>query len=483
MPLSLKTTLTEDFEKNMIILPYEKNKEVLDTIQQYSGLHYQPELNLNAKETITLYHPDKPLKVLVLGLGEAKDQPKSYHYYRSVIHQLKSKCSLKAIVIGSHLSDVQLTNAVIGLRLSLYEIGIFKTNGTNGSHQEEPQIQLIISANQQAVAEKAMQTAEAQLSAMYLVDMPSNYKTPEFLANYAIESGLKHGFDVSVLSLKQLKDLKMDALIAVGQGSIYEPKLIVMEYKPEGLKSQKPALGLVGKGITFDTGGISIKPSTNMGYMKSDMGGGAAVIGAIELAARLKLNIHIAGVVPAAENSVDANSIRPGDVINSYSGKTIEVLNTDAEGRLILADGLAYIIDNYHPEHLIDLATLTGSVIAALGYTTSGMFTNNEEMANTLTKIGESINERVWRMPLWEDYVPELHSDIADVKNLSNKPVAGSITAAKFLEVFTSEHDKWVHLDIAGVAFSDSEFAKMRTATAYGVRLLTEYMESLIDKA
>lgn len=479
MPLTLEIPQSWDFKNETIILPYEKNKEDLDTIQQYSGLKYQPVVNLNAKETITFHHPEKPLKVFVLGLGEAKDQPKSYNYYRSIIHQLKAKCKLNAVVIGVHLNDIQLTNAVIGLRLSLYEIGIFKTNG---NQLEEPQIKLFIDANQQKIAENALQTAEAQLSAMYLVDMPSNHKTPEFLANYAIESGQKYGFDVSVLSLKQLYDLKMDALIAVGQGSINQPKLIVMEYKPEGLKSQNPTLGLVGKGITFDTGGISIKPASNMGYMKSDMGGAAAVIGAIELAARLKLPIHIVGIVPAAENSVDANSIRPGDVISSYSGKTIEVLNTDAEGRLILADGLSYIIDNYHPEYLIDLATLTGSVIAALGYTTSGMFTNNEEIASTLTKIGEAVNERVWRMPLWEDYVPELHSDIADVKNLSNKPVAGSITAAKFLEVFTSEHDKWVHLDIAGVAFSDSEFAKMRTATAYGVRLLTGFMETLIVK-
>lgn len=479
MPLFIKTSYSTDFEKNTILLPFEKNKEDDQVIQQYSGLNYKPSINLAAKETFIIQHPEHALKVIVLGLGEAKDHAKSYHYFRSIIHQLKSKSSLKVWVIGTHLSDELLTNAVIGLRQSFYEIGIFKTNG-NGTKYDEPEIHLLVSEAQQAIAAKAIQIAEAQLSAMYLVDMPSNYKTPEFLANYAIDSGKKHGFDVSVFSLKQLKDFKMDALLAVGQGSIYEPKLIVMEYKPEGDQSLHPKLGLVGKGITFDTGGISIKPANNMGYMKSDMGGAAAVIGAIELAARLKLNIHVVGVVPAAENSVDANSIRPGDVISSYSGKSIEVLNTDAEGRLILADGLAYIIANHRPEYLIDLATLTGSVIAALGYTTSGMFTNNEQMANDLTQVGAAINERVWRMPLWEDYVPELYSDIADVKNLSTKPVAGSITAAKFLEVFTSDHSNWVHLDIAGVAFSDSEYAKMRTATGYGVRLLTSYMETLI---
>lgn len=483
MPLFIETSLSIDAENDTIILPYEKNKEDYSIIQKYSGLNYKPAINLNAKETITFHHPEKALKVIVLGLGETKDRPKSYNYFRSIIHQLKSKTSLKASVIATHLSDEYLLNAVIGLRLSLYNIGIFKTNGINGNGHDEPKIHLFINEDQRVIAEKGIKIAEAQLSAMYLVDMPANIKTPEFMANFAIDSGKKYGYDVSILSLKQLIDFKMDALIAVGQGSINEPKLIVMEYKPKTSKTLHPTLGLVGKGVSFDTGGISIKPASNMGYMKSDMGGAAAVIGAIELAARLELDIHIVGVVPAAENSVDANSIRPGDVINSYSGKTIEVINTDAEGRLILADGLAYIIENYHPEHLIDLATLTGSVIAALGFTTSGMFTNNNQMADTLTQIGESMNERVWRMPLWEDYVPELHSDIADVKNLGSKPVAGSITAAKFLEVFTSEHPNWVHLDIAGVAFADSEYAKMRTATGFGVRLLAAYMENLIAKS
>jgi leucyl aminopeptidase len=202
----------------------------------------------------------------------------------------------------------------------------------------------------------------------------------------------------------------------------------------------------------------------------------------VELAAKLKLDIHLVGVIPAAENSVDANSYRPGDVINSYSGKSIEIIDTDAEGRVVLADGLAYILKNYNPTYLVDLATLTGNCIAALGYSTSGIFTHNDEMANDLTAAGESVHERVWRLPLWDDYAPDMHSDIADIKNFSGKPVAGAITAAKFLEAFTLEHPKWTHIDIAGVAFSDSEFAKMRTATGYGVRLLYTYMNMLINK-
>lgn len=475
MPLHIK--LKQDSKSDVIVLAFEKNKEDFQLIRKISGLKYDLTLSLNAKETANIFHHDYQQKIVILGLGEPKDASKVNQYFRSCVHQLKSKTKLKIEIIGEHLTEDQLINAVIGLQLSLVNIGTFKTNG---NRFEEPELNLVINKKQEKIVDKALGIANAQISTMHLVDTPSNIKTPNYIAEFAQASGKKHGYKVTVFGEKELTKMKMDALLAVGQGSCNETKLIVMEYKPKGSKSKNPKLGLVGKGVSFDTGGISIKPSTNMGFMKSDMAGAAAVIGAVELAARLQLDIHVVGVVPSAENSVDANSIRPGDVINSYLGKSIEVIDTDAEGRLVLADGLAYIIKNYKPDHLIDLATLTGSVIAALGYTASGMFTHNDEMAQKLLELGVPINERVWRMPMWEDYAPDMHSDIADIKNLSAKPVAGSITAAKFLEVFTTDHKNWVHLDIAGVAFTDSEFAKTRTATAYGVRLLGAYMESLL---
>jgi leucyl aminopeptidase len=476
MPLYIKTTTSKN--PSNILIAFEKNKEDKERVQSLAGLAYQPSLPLNAKDTLKFTHHQQELNVIVLGLGEEKDTPKSYHFFRSVVHQHRSKAPLVMDVLANHLNAEHLTNAVIGLRHGLLNVGVFKTNGNKIT---EPEISLIIDKDQKEIANKALKIAEAQLSAMHLVDTPSNIKTPRYMAEYAEASGKKFGYDVKVLDKKQLIKLKCDALLAVGQGSVHEPVMIVMEYKPKKSKSKTPKLGLVGKGISFDTGGISIKPSANMGYMKSDMSGAAAVIGAIELAAKLELDIHVVGVVPAAENSVDAMSIRPGDVIGSYLGKSIEVIDTDAEGRLILADGLAYLIKNYQPEQIIDLATLTGSVIAALGYSTAGMFTHSEEMAQKLTDVGLKINERVWRMPFWEEYATDMHSDIADIKNLSAKPVAGSITAAKFLEAFTSEHKNWVHLDIAGVAFSDSEYAKMRTATGYGVRLLAMYMEEFCN--
>ncbi|MBK8515566.1 MAG: leucyl aminopeptidase family protein [Saprospiraceae bacterium] len=462
-----------------VLIPFGKSNYQEGIIRKYSALTYSPDINLGPKDISCFFHPTENIKIYVLGLGDEKDLPKSYLFFRSFIYQNRVKNDLKINVVCDHLTDDQLINAVIGLRKGLYNSGYFKTNGNKFI---EPDITVILNKERHPIAIEALHTVEAQLSAMFLVDHPSNIKTPEFIGQFAREAGDTHGFDVNVIEAEELKKLGMDALLAVGQGSANPPVFIIMEYRPKGSKSKNPQLGLIGKGISFDTGGISIKPSANMGYMKCDMAGAAAVISALELAARLKLDIHLVGIVPSAENSVDANSIRPGDVIGSYSGKSIEVLDTDAEGRLVLADGLAYMIKNFKPDHMIDLATLTGSCVATLGYNAAGMFTNSDEMADLLSKVGETVNERVWRLPLWEEYFIDMNSDIADIKNLSGKPVSGAITAAKFLEYFTSEHKNWTHLDIAGVSFTDSEFAKTRTATGYGVRLLVNYMKALIKK-
>jgi len=209
------------------------------------------------------------------------------------------------------------------------------------------------------------------------------------------------------------------------------------------------------------------------------MGGAAAVLGALEAAAELRLPIHLTGVILAAENSVDALALRPSDVIGSYSGKTIEIIDTDAEGRLILADGLTYAVRNHQPDVVIDLATLTGSVVRTLGYHAAGIFSNNDTLSKQLCEAGDSVGERLWPLPLWDVYKEDIKSDIADLRNFSGKQVAGAISAAKFLEVFVEEHPAWAHLDIAGVAFNDSEFTSQKSATAYGVRLLLAYLEGL----
>ncbi|EPR69776.1 Cytosol aminopeptidase PepA [Winogradskyella psychrotolerans RS-3] len=336
------------------------------------------------------------------------------------------------------------------------------------------------SKNLKNILEEGSYTGETINKIKALVDAPPNIKTPEYLGDWAIKSAKKADYKCTVLKHKELKKQGFDAVLSVGKGSVNKPVVIITEYTPKTTK--KVDIALVGKGITFDSGGLSIKPSTNLHYMKSDMGGAAVVLGVVELVAKLRLNINIVGIVCSAENAVDAESYRPGDVINSYSGKTIEIIDTDAEGRLVLADGLSYAVKNIKPEYLIDLATLTGSVVRTLGYEAAGMFTHNQDMASTMSDIGYKVHERVWQLPMFEEYKTDLHSDIADIRNFSGKPLAGATNAAQFLESFTEEHKNWMHLDIAGVSFGSSPYAKMKSASGYGIQLITEFIKKKASK-
>jgi len=266
----------------------------------------------------------------------------------------------------------------------------------------------------------------------------------------------------------------MGGLLAVNQGSTHPPTFTVLDYKPKG--KAKAVVALVGKGVTFDSGGISIKPSEGMGEMKSDMGGAAAVIGAVESAARLALPIRVIGLVPATDNMPDGSAQRPGDVITTYSGITVEVGNTDAEGRLILADALSFAKEKYSPDVLVDVATLTGACIVALGYRVAGLFSNSDSLAAEISGAGEVSGEKVWRLPLWDLYDEQIKSDVADVHNTGGRG-AGTITAAKFLQKFTDGHEKWAHIDIAGPSFSSKGSLKVTGGTGFGVRLLVELMK------
>ncbi|MGL4632032.1 MAG: leucyl aminopeptidase family protein, partial [Leadbetterella sp.] len=269
------------------------------------------------------------------------------------------------------------------------------------------------------------------------------------------------------------EEMGFHALLAVGKGSKNaDPCMVEIHYKhPEA----KTKLGFVGKGVTFDTGGVSLKPGDNMNLMKYDMGGAAAVYGAIHAIAELNLPVEIHGICALTENCVDGDAIKPGDIIDSYAGKSIEVLNTDAEGRLILADALSYLIKTYHPDKIVDLATLTGNCIAALGHVAAGLMSKNDDLVKEIETASKIANEKVWRMPLWDDYKDQMNSDIADIKNLATSNYAGSITAAKFLEEFTENHTAWAHLDIAGVSFKPSEYSTLTSASGYGVDLLVEW--------
>ena len=307
-----------------------------------------------------------------------------------------------------------------------------------------------------------------------LVNEPGNVKSPTFLAEQAAAAGKETGFKCTILDQQQLEQENMGAMLGVAQGSEREPCLIVMEYNG-GKKGEAP-VALVGKGVVFDSGGISIKPSEGMEEMKMDMGGAAAVIGTLTAAALLKLPCNLVGVVPAVENMPSGSAIRPGDILTSASGKTIEVLNTDAEGRLILADALNYV-SRYKPETVIDLATLTGACIIALGHEATAVLGNDDKLASALIGAGERAGERAWQLPLWDEYSELIKSDVADVKNIGGRP-AGTITAAAFLQKFAEEYS-WAHLDIAGTAWADSaKPCYPKGGTGVGVRLLIEYLKN-----
>jgi len=322
---------------------------------------------------------------------------------------------------------------------------------------------------------EARTLCEAVLFARDMVSHPGNVATPAFLAEKAVEMSARYGIACQVLEREEMERNSMEALLAVARGSRQPPRFIILEYLAAGEKVRPTVL--VGKGITFDSGGISLKPREGMEKMKDDMAGGAAVIGTVMAAAALKLPVNLIGLVPAAENLPGGGAYKPGDVIKSMSGQTIEIVNTDAEGRMILCDALHYA-QRYKPAALIDMATLTGACVVALGSFASGMMGNDEGVKRAIREAAQESGERVWELPLWEDYGELMKSDIADMKNAGG-PEAGTISAAWFLKNFVGK-SRWVHLDIAGTAWMDKDRPYMpKGATGVGVRLLIEYLKGV----
>ncbi len=501
MEILISTTFDAP-ENGTVLIPILKNTAFAATLEAIaasfgvSAARLATDFKGESKELTHFYV--NSTRICLVGLGEKATTADLTTAFRSTSFSQKSKFNGGAIALDfthsnldkslspkdSVLRDASIFAVVNGFALGIYRVGLYKTEG-NGIHPlSKDGAVLTIFVNDNApkarkIAEKAVLIADTQRRIMDLVNAAPNFKTPQYLADWAVESGKKNGFSTTIFDKKQCEDKGLKALLAVNAGSPNEPRFIIMQYTSP--KAQK-TIGFVGKGVTFDTGGISIKPSNNMHLMKSDMGGAAAVLGTLELAARLKLPINVVGIIPSTENMVDGEGTRPGDVIGSYAGKTIEVIDTDAEGRLILADGLAYMIKNFSPDAVVDLATLTGSIVAALGYNAAGMFTNSDDLATNLLKAGNETGEKLWRMPMWDAYFEDMKSDVADIANLGSKPVAGSITAAKFLEFFTDKHPNWAHLDIAGMALATTELGNHRTATAYGVRLLIAFLEQLAEK-
>ncbi|WP_367753030.1 M17 family metallopeptidase [Flavobacterium sp. WC2430] len=472
-----KIASLENFAGSVLIPVFETNPKNLIPIQ-FGDLSISSKVFYGKKDTHYLAEKNDTTFIFI-GLGKSIDYKSLKTTFRRIAVKEKESFSKQvALNILEEFSDEQVEAVVSGLLLGTYNLGHYKKQVDHPFLDTNFELEIVSTKDFSDVINKAIKIAKAQLETLALVDLPPNKVTPKYLASWAQDKGTKYGFDIKVLGLEASKIEGLGAFLAVGKGSQNEPQFVIMSYTPKKNEEKLKHVGLVGKGITFDTGGLNIK-TAGMVHMKCDMAGGAAVFGAMQLIADLQLPVKITAIVPCAENSVDKTSFLPSDVIQSYSGNSIEIIDTDAEGRLILADGLSYLIKNYQPEYIVDIATLTGSSVGTLGYECGALFTNNEVVSKKIQEAGDAVGERLWPLPLWDVYKQDIESDIADVKNYSGKPVAGAISAAKFLEFFTQEHPAWAHLDVAGVAFGDDEFAKSKHATAYGVHLLTKFIENL----
>ncbi|MCF8723714.1 leucyl aminopeptidase [Nitrospina gracilis] len=369
-----------------------------------------------------------------------------------------------------------------GAHLALYHFDAYKQRDEDDPPSRIQEIVFLVGSKAKVPAfqkgvQSAEKLAEAVMTTRDLMTHPGNTATPTYLADQAKKLARKYKFTCRVLEKKDMQQKKMGALLGVARGSHEPPKFIIMEYNG-GKKSQAPVV-IVGKGITFDTGGISLKPPGSMDEMKFDMSGGAVTIGTLAAVASLKLPVNVVGLVPATENMPGGSAIKPGDILTASNGKTIEVLNTDAEGRLILSDALVYA-QKYKPRAVIDLATLTGAVIVALGHVATAVVGTDDKLIQNLIDCGTETGERLWQLPLYDEFEKAIKSDIADLKNIAGAGVgAGTITAAAFLKQFVGDFP-WAHLDIAGTAWGSEEKPYVpKGGSGVGVRLLVHYLKNL----
>lgn len=406
------------------------------------------------------------ISMIFVGLG--KDDEYTLDVYREVIFDVLSK--EKGSVLISAEDERLLDYNVLGEIVSNvnYNFDTFKEKKA-----ETLEVELFISGEEKEFSETIF-LGEATDIARDLVDQPANIVNPETLAKKAVELGEEYGFEVEILDEKEIEKLEMNLLLAVGRASITKPRLIVMRYLNEKDSAEK--IGLVGKGLTYDTGGLCIKPADSMLEMKSDMAGAASVIGAMCAIAKGKVKKNVVAIVPACENAINENAYRPGDIIKSMNGKTVEIINTDAEGRLALADALTYAVRNEKVTEIVDLATLTGAILVSLGTITTGVFSNSDEKYAMIEKSSKLYGEKVWRMPIFDEYSELLKSTVADIKHTGGR-MGGSITAAKFLEVFV-EGLPWIHMDIAGTAFNSGIKWLKKGATGVGVKTLYNYVKN-----
>lgn len=456
-----------------------------------SQLIKQGEIKGKANE-ITMVHSFGKLpaaRVVVVGLGKPSEL--SVNKIRGAVAEtcrwLRSKeiSDIATIPQGANRNDVSPGDAAQaiteGALLGTYT---FRKHMTKEEDKPGEIKQLSIVGTEKLKLEleggvnKGQIVSEATNLARDMVNEPANYMTPTDMAEMAAKLARSSGMEITVIDLEQMKEMGMGGLLGVAQGSLQPPKFIVLDYK--GSAAKEPDIALVGKGITFDSGGISIKPSEKLEEMKGDMAGGAAVIAAMLAIARLKPKINVMALIPATENLPDGNAFKPGDVLTAMNGKTIEIISTDAEGRLVLADALSYA-KKHGAKKMVDAATLTGACRIALGDICTGAFGNNQELMDRIIAAGKEAGELIWQMPMYDEYKEQNKSDVADIKNVGGRP-AGAITAAKFLAEFVDDIP-WVHLDIAGTSLTDKERGyQVKGATGVPVRTLVNLVLSLAQE-
>ena len=492
MEYSIKTgDITKQRTACLILGVYAKRKlsslaQEADQASQghLSSVLKRGDLDGDVGQQLMLYDvPGMPAeRILLVGLGKAEELDRKL-LRQALTDAIKTLDRSHAIEAINGLSELELNDANLyqSLRESVLvcEDALYLYSETKSTLKKpaRPLKKLTLflrERSQLKIAQKALAHGQGIASGMTLTknlsNLPGNICTPSFLANQARKLGRNNDkLKVQILDEKQMEKLGMGALLSVSRGSRQPAKLIVMEYQG-GKPGSKPVV-LVGKGLTFDAGGISIKPAAAMDEMKYDMCGGASVFGTLQACLELNLPLNVVGVVPSSENLPDGDANKPGDIVTSMSGQTIEILNTDAEGRLILCDALTYS-ERFAPSAVIDIATLTGACIVALGDQASGLMANDQGLAQEVLEAGENTRDRAWQLPLWDDYQEQLDSNFADMANIGNGKGAGTITAACFLSRYTKQF-KWAHLDIAGTAWLSG---KAKGATGRPVPLLTQFL-------
>ncbi|MEO0786041.1 MAG: leucyl aminopeptidase [Pseudomonadota bacterium] len=415
-------------------------------------------------------------RAVLMGGGKPGDRkPATYERIGAELIKSQAMSGFKSLAVNvDDASDA--ASVATGAKLAAYR---FDTYRTKMKDEQKPSLtDLVVVTDKPKQADDAFEPLDAETAGTYLardlMNEPPNILHPESFAERVKDLHLE-GLEIEVLGEKKMNELGMGSLLGVGQGSVRESQLAIMKWNGGG--SEDPVC-LVGKGVCFDTGGISLKPGPQMEDMKGDMGGAAAVTGAMLALARRKAKANVVGLIGLVENMPDGNAQRPGDIVTSASGQTIEIQNTDAEGRLVLADVLWYAQEHFKPRAIVDLATLTGAIVISLGHEHAGLFSNNDELAGALSKAGETSGESVWRMPLGDTYDGLLKSRFADMRNIGGR-AAGSITAAQFLQRFVNKDVAWAHLDIAGVAWKEGN-SKPATdpswPSGFGPRLLSRWI-------